>query len=151
MGAGAERVWAEGLKIAPDLPQVYLHRGVYELDHGDLKPAEADLSTAAAKAPHYADPLKAWGDVLAKQGRWKDAPGQVRRSLEIRPRLDRPASGARRGGAEGLSGRIGETPPFTGVADAYFPPIRSNPKGSASPPGGRRPVSGPFGGRVRGA
>jgi tetratricopeptide (TPR) repeat protein len=84
-GAGAERVWAEGLKIAPDLPQVYLHRGVYELDHGDLKAAEADLSTAAAKAPHYADPRKAWGDVLAKQGRWKEALAKYDEALKYAP------------------------------------------------------------------
>jgi tetratricopeptide (TPR) repeat protein len=84
-GAGAERVWAEGLRIAPDLPQVYLHRGVYELDHGDLKAAEADLSTAAAKAPHYADPLKAWGDVLAKQGRWKEALAKYDEALKYAP------------------------------------------------------------------
>lgn len=83
--AGAERVWAEGLKIAPDLPQVYLHRGVFELDHGDLKAAEADLSTAVAKAPHYADPLKAWGDVLAKQGRWKDALAKYNEALKYAP------------------------------------------------------------------
>jgi len=83
--AGAERVWAEGLKIAPDLPQVYLHLGVFELDHGDLKAAEADLSTAAAKAPHYADPLKAWGDVLAKQGRWKDALAKYDEALKYAP------------------------------------------------------------------
>jgi tetratricopeptide (TPR) repeat protein len=82
---GAERVWAEGLKLAPDLPQVYLHRGVYELDHGDLKAAEADLSTASAKAPHYADPLKAWGDLLAKEGRWKDALAKYDEALRYAP------------------------------------------------------------------
>ena len=45
--AGAERVWAEGLKIAPDLPHVYLHRGVFELHHGALK--AADISPGAVK------------------------------------------------------------------------------------------------------
>ena len=83
--AGAKRVWAEGLKLAPDLPQVYLHRGVFELDHGDLKAAEADLSTAAAKAPHYADPLKAWGDLLVKEGRWKDALAKYDEALKYAP------------------------------------------------------------------
>jgi tetratricopeptide (TPR) repeat protein len=83
--AGAERVWAEGLKIAPDLPQVYLHRGVFELDHGDLKAAEADLSTASAKAPHYADPLKAWGDLLAREGQWKAALAKYDEALKYAP------------------------------------------------------------------
>jgi tetratricopeptide (TPR) repeat protein len=83
--AGAERVWAEGLKIAPDLPQVYLHRGVFELDHGDLRAAEADLSTAAAKAPHYADPLKAWGDLLVREGQWKAALTKYDAALKYAP------------------------------------------------------------------
>ena len=61
--AGAQRVWAEGVALLPDLPNVYLARGRWEMDNGDLKAAAADLSTASAKAPHYADPLKAWGDV----------------------------------------------------------------------------------------
>ncbi len=83
--AGAERVWAEGLKVAPDLPQVYLHRGVFELNRGDLKAAEADLSTASAKAPHYADPLKAWGDLLAREGQWKAALAKYDEALKYAP------------------------------------------------------------------
>ena len=50
-----------------------------------MKAAEADLSTASAKAPHYADPLKAWGDVLAKQGRWKDALAKYDEALKYAP------------------------------------------------------------------
>ena len=71
--AGAQRTWSEGLRLAPDLPTIYLHRGQYELEHGDLNGAAADFSTASAKAPHFADPLKAWGDLLAREGRWKPA------------------------------------------------------------------------------
>jgi tetratricopeptide (TPR) repeat protein len=83
--AGAERVWAEGLRIAPDLPQVYLHRGVFELNHGDLKAAATDLSTASAKAPHYADPLKACGDLLAREGQWKAALTKYDEALKYAP------------------------------------------------------------------
>lgn len=71
--AGAQQVWAEGLRIAPDMPHIYLHRGLSEFSHGDLGRAGADFATANAKAPHWADPLKSWGDLLARQGRWKDA------------------------------------------------------------------------------
>jgi tetratricopeptide (TPR) repeat protein len=71
--AGAQRVWAEGRKAFPDLPTIPLHRGLYFLGKGDLMAAEADLSLAAAKGPHWADPWKAWGDVLAREGRWKEA------------------------------------------------------------------------------
>ena len=62
--AGAEHIWADGLRAGPDLPMIYLHRGLFEAEHGDLKGAESDLAAAHAVAPHFADPLKAWGDLL---------------------------------------------------------------------------------------
>jgi tetratricopeptide (TPR) repeat protein len=83
--AGAERVWAEGVRLLPDLPNVYLARGRWEMDHGDLKAAAADLSTASAKAPHYADPLKAWGDLLAREGQWKAALAKYDQALKYAP------------------------------------------------------------------
>ena len=83
--AGAERVWAEGLKVAPDLPPVPLHRALFELGRGQLKPAEADAAFAAAKAPHWADPWKAWGDVLAREGRWKEALAKYDEALKYAP------------------------------------------------------------------
>ena len=82
---GAERVWAVGLKVAPDLPMIYLHRGVWELNRGDLKSAQVDLATASAKAPHLADPLKAWGALLAREGRWKDALAKYTAALNDAP------------------------------------------------------------------
>jgi len=39
---------------------------------GEYQAAEADLAAASARAPRFADPLKAWGDLLA-QGRWRQA------------------------------------------------------------------------------
>ena len=83
--AGAQRVWTEGVTLMPDLPNVYLARGRWELDHGDLKAASADLATASAKAPHYADPLKAWGDLLAREGQWKAALGKYDEALKYAP------------------------------------------------------------------
>ena len=71
--AGAQRVWAEGLKIGPDLSPVYLHRGLWELSQNNVAAAAADASAAHLRSPHWADPLKAWGDVLAKQGQWHEA------------------------------------------------------------------------------
>ena len=70
---GAQHVWAEGIRLLPDLPNVYLARGKWEMQQGDLEAASEDLSTASAKAPHFADPLKAWGDLLAREGRWDEA------------------------------------------------------------------------------
>jgi hypothetical protein len=55
------------------------------MDNGDLKAAAADLSTASAKAPHYADPLKAWGDVLAREGQWKAALAKYDEALKYAP------------------------------------------------------------------
>jgi tetratricopeptide (TPR) repeat protein len=83
--AGAERVWAEGLKIVPDLPWIYLRRGQSELKRGDLKTAETDLATASGKAPHWADPLKAWGDVLLREGRRADALAKYDEALKYAP------------------------------------------------------------------
>ena len=75
--AAADRAWADGLKVGPDLPFVYLHRGLFEYRTGDLKDAEADLSIAHEKAPHFADPLKAWGDLLASRGKVEGGAGEV--------------------------------------------------------------------------
>jgi len=83
--AGAQRVWAQGLTLAPDMPTIYLHRGLSELARGDLGAAQADISTANAKAPHYADPLKAWGDLLAAEHRWKDALAKYDEALKYAP------------------------------------------------------------------
>jgi tetratricopeptide (TPR) repeat protein len=83
--AGAERLWAQGLAAAPDLPHVWLHRGLSELRRGDLASASADLAAANRSAPHFADPLKAWGDLLARQGRWREAFGKYDEALKYAP------------------------------------------------------------------
>ncbi len=82
--AGAQKAWAAGQQLRPDLPAVPLHRAVFELSQGQLKTAEADAA-AAAKAPHWADPWKAWGDVLAREGRWKEALGKYDEALKYAP------------------------------------------------------------------
>jgi tetratricopeptide (TPR) repeat protein len=83
--AGAQRVWAEALKIGPDLPMVYLHRGLWEMSQGDLKAAASDLATARAKAPHYADTRKAFADLLAREGRWQAALAEYDEALKYAP------------------------------------------------------------------
>jgi tetratricopeptide (TPR) repeat protein len=86
--AGAQRVWAESLRIAPDLSVVWLHRGLSELNRGDLRGAAADLAIASNKSPHWADPLKAWGDVLAHQDRWTQAKAKYAEALKYAPDWD---------------------------------------------------------------
>ena len=83
--AGAQRVWAEGLRVGPDLPFVYLYRGQSEMNRGELQAAGADLAAASRRAPHLADPLKAWGDLLAREGRWKDAVAKYDEALKYAP------------------------------------------------------------------
>lgn len=82
---GAKRVWAEGVGLLPDLPNVYLYRGRWEMEAGDLRAAEADLATAATKAPHFADPWKGWGDLLAREGRWQEAVAKYDVALKSAP------------------------------------------------------------------
>jgi len=43
------------------------------------------LKGANQKGPHWADPLKAWGDVLAKQGKIKDVLTKYDEALKYAP------------------------------------------------------------------
>ena len=53
--------------------------------HGDFAGAIAKLTAANQHGPHWADPLKAWGDVLARQGRWKEALAKYDAALKYAP------------------------------------------------------------------
>jgi Flp pilus assembly protein TadD len=53
--------------------------------HGNLDTAVAKLKDANQKGPHWADPLKAWGDVLAKQGHTKEARVKYDEALKYAP------------------------------------------------------------------
>ncbi|HEY2052246.1 MAG TPA: hypothetical protein VGH03_23120, partial [Caulobacteraceae bacterium] len=83
--AGAQRVWAQGVQVAPSLPLVYLNRGRWELEHGDLAGAQRDLARASAQAPHFADPLKAWGDLLMRENRHAAALAKYDQALTYAP------------------------------------------------------------------
>jgi tetratricopeptide (TPR) repeat protein len=83
--AGAERIWAEGLRLGPDLSPVYLHRGISEMNRGDFAHAGADLATATNKSPHWADTWKAWGDLLVREHRSKQALAKYDEALKYAP------------------------------------------------------------------
>ena len=83
--AGAARIWAESLRLVPDLPHVYLHRGRFALGRGDIAAAISDFAAATARAPHYADPLKSWGDALSGQGLWKASIEKYDEALKYAP------------------------------------------------------------------
>lgn len=55
------------------------------MKHGDLAGAEAKLANANKRGPHWADPLKAWGDVLVKQAKAKDALAKYDEALKYAP------------------------------------------------------------------
>jgi Flp pilus assembly protein TadD len=55
------------------------------LERGDLEGAIAKLTDAHLKGPHWADPLKALGDVLAKQGKNSQAIAKYDEALQFAP------------------------------------------------------------------
>lgn len=85
--AGAQKAYAEAVALAPDLPAGYHSWGVARVKHGDLNGAAAKFAEANQRGPHWADPLKEWGDVLAKQGETKKSAREVRRGAAVRTQL----------------------------------------------------------------
>ena len=83
--AGAERIWADGIRVGPDLSPVYLHRGISEMNRGDFAHAGADLAAAASRSPHWADTWKAWGDLLVREHRSQQAVAKYDEALKFAP------------------------------------------------------------------
>jgi len=81
----AQKAYAEAVALAPDLPAAYYSWGVALARHGNLLAAESKLVDANKRGRHWADPLKTWGDVLAKQGRTKDALAKYDEALKYAP------------------------------------------------------------------
>jgi len=83
--AGADRWFAEAVRQAPDLPTAYLEWGQTLLVRGDLAGATKQLALSHEKGPHFADPLKALGDVLLKQDRPREALTKYDEALKYAP------------------------------------------------------------------
>jgi len=81
----AEKWFAQAVEMAPKLPQVYTDRGQARLARGELATALADATKAASLSPHDGDAWKLWGDVLAKQGKTKEALAKYREALKYAP------------------------------------------------------------------
>jgi len=73
------------VKLAPDLPAAYYSWGVALARHGDLLGAEVKLKEANLRGPHWADPLKAWGDVLVMQRATDKARAKYDEALKYAP------------------------------------------------------------------
>jgi tetratricopeptide (TPR) repeat protein len=84
-GSGGRKWFAEAIDMAPKLPQVYVDRGQARLDRGDLAAASADATQAATLSPYDGDTWKLWSDVLAKQGKIKDALVKYDEALKYAP------------------------------------------------------------------
>ncbi len=82
---GAQQAYAQAVALAPDLPAGYYHWGLALARHGDFAGAIAKLQAAHQRGPHGADPLKAWGNMLVKQGHFKQALGEYAEALKYAP------------------------------------------------------------------
>jgi len=83
--ARAQKAYAEAVALAPDLPAAYYSWGLALARHDDLAGAEAKLQAANERGPGWADPLKSWGDVLAREGRTKQALEKYDQALKLAP------------------------------------------------------------------
>jgi tetratricopeptide (TPR) repeat protein len=83
--AQAQKDYAAGVAIAPSLPPVYLAWGAALSRHRQYDAAIDKLRLANERGPHWADPLKAWGDVLVKQGKTKEALLKYDEALKYAP------------------------------------------------------------------
>jgi tetratricopeptide (TPR) repeat protein len=83
--SGAQRAYAGAVALARDLPAAYYSWGLALLRHQDLSGAAAQFRDANRRGPHWADPLKAWGDVLVKQGKSKEALAKYDEALKYAP------------------------------------------------------------------
>jgi tetratricopeptide (TPR) repeat protein len=56
-----------------------------QLAKGDINGAIEKFAGAHLHGPHFADPLKGWGDALARQGQWSSALAKYDEALEYAP------------------------------------------------------------------
>jgi tetratricopeptide (TPR) repeat protein len=64
---------------------VYFSWGKALAGHQQYAEAIEKLAAAHARGPHWADPLKVWGDVLLKQGNAREALAKYDEALEYAP------------------------------------------------------------------
>jgi tetratricopeptide (TPR) repeat protein len=81
----AERWFTEAVRQAPSVPFAYSEWGNMQLAKGDINGAIEKFAGAHLHGPHFADPLKGWGDALARQGQWSSALAKYDEALEYAP------------------------------------------------------------------
>jgi tetratricopeptide (TPR) repeat protein len=83
--SNAQAWYAKAVNLAPSIPLGYYSWGIALAKHGDLDGAAAKLKDANQKGPHWADPLKAWADVLATREHKREALGKYDEALKYAP------------------------------------------------------------------
>ena len=81
----AERWFAEAVRQAPSPPLAYAEWARARLDRGDPDGAIALSKLAAAKGPHFADPLETWGEALLAKGDFAGAAGRFAEADKLAP------------------------------------------------------------------
>lgn len=66
--AGAKSWYEKAIQLVPSSPMPYLRYGEDLFARGDIENAQRQAIAANKNGPHFADPLKLWGDTLLKQG-----------------------------------------------------------------------------------
>jgi tetratricopeptide (TPR) repeat protein len=82
---GAQEWYTKAVKLAPSLPAGYYSWGLALAKHGEFSAAIDQLRLANLKAPTWADPLKAWGDVLVGQGHAEEGLAKYDEALKFAP------------------------------------------------------------------
>ncbi len=77
--AGADRLYATAVAMAPHIPTAQREWGRTRVARGDAAGALAQAEAAVKITPHYADAIELAGEALAAKG---DAPGAVKRYAE---------------------------------------------------------------------
>ena len=70
---GADRAFAEAVRLAPSLPFAYVEWGRLRLTQGDPEGAIAKAAQAQKAGPNYADASELWGDALMAERDYADA------------------------------------------------------------------------------
>jgi tetratricopeptide (TPR) repeat protein len=83
---GAQEWYAKAVQLAPSMPAGYYSWGLGLMRHGALDSAAEKFAQANARGPHWADPLKAWGDLLLLQNRPREALAKYDQALKYAPK-----------------------------------------------------------------
>jgi cytochrome c-type biogenesis protein CcmH/NrfG len=86
---GANYWFARAVQAAPHVPFAWTDWGTARLHDGDIVGAIAALRQAHHIAPHFADPLELWGEVLIAQNRSDLAVKKFAQAARYAPRWGR--------------------------------------------------------------